>query len=400
MPRRFENRAEVETERLAKSDFRFSRAALLCMRAALPAALALGVSWSSEAVAQTTTSNTTITIGPNVGRRLPGADVGSEYHYRDARRWWINYDECLADEYFDFPIAVSNPKNRFEVWAGNGEDCGQKRSLQDMGQCWIVYSNDRPTDNFTASIPVRNIVAHIEDTVDVPMGVGQDVCEQSTDSDGLSVKLYFFISDGGTIVGTEKIWDPTNLGGLGFDLVGPEPPGNITLGMGENQLSVNLDNVQDEPDRERFAAFCAPGVFDDAFVPAPGLQPGCSAIDMALTPGARPAASLKCGEASETSDTITTDRGLPAGDVKNDVLYAIGVSGEDAVGNSGPLSSIECGSPQELYDFFELYGGAGGPGGGGFCSVSPGVPRSAPGALAMLGIAFATLAIRRRRSRA
>ena len=265
MPRRFENRAEVETERLAKSDFRFSRAALLCMRAALPAALALGVSWSSEAVAQTTTSNTTITIGPNVGRRLPGADVGSEYHYRDARRWWINYDECLADEYFDFPIAVSNPKNRFEVWAGNGEDCGQKRSLQDMGQCWIVYSNDRPTDNFTASIPVRNIVAHIEDTVDVPMGVGQDVCEQSTDSDGLSVKLYFFISDGGTIVGTEKIWDPTNLGGLGFDLVGPEPPGNITLGMGENQLSVNLDNVQDEPDRERFAAFWA--LVDDCLAP-------------------------------------------------------------------------------------------------------------------------------------
>ena len=386
----------MDAERFVASD-RFSRAALLCRRAALPAALALGLAWSSDARAQST-SNPTITIGPNVGRRLPDADVGSDYSYRNARRWWINYDECLADEVFDFPIAVSNPGNRFEVWAGN-ENCADKRSLQDRGQCWILYANERPNDNFTASIPVRNIVAHIEDTVDEPVDVGPEVCEQSSDSDGLSVKLYFFISDGGQLVGQEKTWDPQNLGGVGFDLVGPEPPGNITLGMGERQLSVNLGDVRDEPDRERFAAFCTPGVLDDGFIPAPGVQPGCSAIDMALAVGVRPAAALKCGEASETSDTITTDSGLPAGDLQNDVLYAIGVSGEDAVGNSGPLSSIECGTPEELHDFFELYGGAGGPGGGGFCSVSPGLPRSAPGALALLGMAFATLAVRRRRTR-
>jgi len=295
-------RSENRAARHFRNAFTLSGAQRACGRAGLLAALAIAGLWSADAGAQTNTT-TTITIGPIVGRRLPDQKIGDAYPYRNARRWWINYDECLLDEYFDFDIALTNPRNRFEVWAGN-EDCGAKRSLQDRGQCWILQSNDRPTDHFTISIPVRNIVAHIEDSVDVPMNVASNVCEQSSDSDGLAVKLYFFISDGGMLVGAQQVWDPTNLGGVGFDLVGPEPPGTVKVGMGDSQLSVNISDVVKEPDRDRFAAFCTPAAMDSPFIladagpPADAGAPTCSTPD--LTPGVRPSPAQKCGEASET----------------------------------------------------------------------------------------------------
>jgi len=86
--------------------------------------------------------------------------------------------------------------------------------------------------------------------------------------------------------------------------------------------------------------------------------------------------------------------------VRNETLYAVGVSGEDVVGNSGPLSMLACGMPKKLDDFFEVYGKANGPGGGGFCSVSPGLPRSAPGATLLLGVLLAAFGLRRGRNRA
>jgi hypothetical protein len=379
--RRSENRAACLGSELA-----LGKTARTWGRATLLAALAFGALWSADARAQT------ITIGTNVGRRLPDAKVGSDYNYRTARRWWINYDECQADEYFDFYLSLSEPRDRLEVWAGS-ENCAEKRNLQDHGQCWMVEANDRPTDNFTISVPVRNVVANRvgASSAEVPTGLDEDICAESTDVDGLQLKLYFFLQNGGQVVGTPQTWDAAAAGGVGFDLVGPEPPGSINIGMGENQLSVNLEDVQEESDRERFAAYCAPGVVDDTFIPAEGAAVACSTTE--LTVGARPSPGLKCGEASETSGSIITDINL-----QNDQLYAVGVSGQDVVGNAGPLSALACGTPKQLDDFFELYSGAGGPGGGGFCSIRPGASSSAPGAALLLGLALAALRARRARS--
>jgi hypothetical protein len=320
--------------------------------------------WSASASAQTPTTST-ITIGSDVRRRLSTDPIGYQgYNFRNARRWWINYDECLTDEYFDFYITLTNPQNRLEVWAGT-EDCGSKRALQDHGQCWIVASNDSPKQNFTVSVPVRNIVSNNVgvDSANIPdpEALGTGVCDQSTDSDGVQLKLYFFLQDGGQVVGSEVPWDPTSLGGVGYDMIGPEPPASITIGVGESQLAVNLEGVEPEPDRERFAAYCVAADPPDPnaeFVPA---EDALTCPTMQLTPGERPNSALKCGEANETSDTITTDHNLT-----NDQAYAIGVSGEDIIGNAGALSPLQCGIPKPLNDFFELYGKAGGPGGGGF----------------------------------
>lgn len=320
------------------------------------------------------------------------------YHFRDANRWWINWDECRANEYFDFYITLSDPRNRLEVWAGT-DDCGNTRSALDHGQCWLVAANDAPQYNFPVSVPVRLIVSNNngENSADLqdPDALGEEICDQSTDSDGVKLALYFFLQDGGKVVGTAQKWDPTNLGGVGYDMLGPAPPGAISIGMGESQLSVNLEQVDPTPDRERFAAYCSPIVPDENFVPEEGTD-ACATTE--LMPNARPNPNLKCGEANETSNTITTDRSLPGGKLQNDTLYAVAVAGEDLINNAGPLSPIACGTPKELDDFFELYRRANGPGGGGFCSVSPGLPRSAPGATALLGALLAAFGMRRRRS--
>lgn len=365
--------------------------------AALAALVIASGLWSVRGSAQTT-GTSTLTIGKNVGRRLPDAKVGSEYPYRNARRWWINYDECLHNEVFDFYLTVTNPMYQLEVWAGT-EDCGSKRSLQDHGQCWIVASDSSGALNVTVPVPVRRIVSnHVgADSAtlqDPDEELGTDVCGQSLDKSGVQLALYFFLQNGGQVVGTEQKWDPTNLGGVGYDMIGPAPPGSISTGMGENQLIVNLEDVQTDADRERFAAYCAPAVADDGtFVPSPDAPPTC--LTDQLTPGVRPDSTLKCGEANETSNAITTDANLV-----NDQLYAVGVSGQDIIGNAGPLSTLACGIPKPLKDFFELYGEAGGPGGGGFCNMSrPGGSHSPAAPIALFGGVFAAFAARRGRKR-
>jgi MYXO-CTERM domain-containing protein len=359
--------------------------------------LAFGWLASREAAAQTST----LSLDQNSIKRIRLNDpAGTNYPYRNARRWWVNYDECRNpnEEYFQFTLAVTTPGDPLEVWAGSGQDCAAVRVSDNRTQsCWIVATVARSEDPMTVKVPVRNIVARDVDTLTPPSGLGPEVCDGSTDNEGDSIKFYFFLQDGGqAVAGTTVTWDPAALGGTGFDLVGPDPPESITIGMGESQLSINLKDVDEESDRERFAAYCAPVQADETFIPTDGAA-ACATTD--LMANARPNPALKCGEASETSNTITTDSDLPGGDLVNDQLYAIGVSGEDIVGNSGPLSPISCGTPKPLDDFFELYKQNGGRGGGGFCSMSPG-SHSVPGATALLFALLAAFGIRRGRSRA
>jgi hypothetical protein len=101
----------------------------------------------------------------------------------------------------------------------------------------------------------------------------------------------------------------------------------------------------------------------------------------------------QCGEANEISSTIRTSR------LSNGVTYALAVAGEDALGNTGNISEIRCGTPRVLEDFYEVYTSQGGRGGGGFCNVAaPGASRLPLGwGLSLLGCAL-VLAARRRRS--
>ncbi|HEX3772685.1 MAG TPA: hypothetical protein VHV30_17520 [Polyangiaceae bacterium] len=83
----------------------------------------------------------------------------------------------------------------------------------------------------------------------------------------------------------------------------------------------------------------------------------------------------------------------------NGVQYNIAIAAVDALGNVGPLSTLECGTPKPVNDFWDLYKGDGGQAGGGFCALeAPGSPASSAVALGGLATIITALWRRRRRS--
>jgi len=399
--RRSENRAA----RLVEDVFTVLAGSRLWKSAALLLVLVLSVLRSSDALAQTQT----ITLG-RIGRYRPPDTDPNDFTYRSTRPWWISYEDCIANDVLVFPITVSSTSHRLEVWAGT-DNCADKRgNTTDHGQCWLVGSQEQLTRTFDVRVPVRNVVAQRFNSTTVPSNLTEDVCEGSTDTDGTQVTFYFLIEDGGKSVSSVTWTGSTQ--GTGFDLVGPDPPTGISIGMGERQLSISIGDITANDELQRLGLYCAKqgdGVESDTgdFISADaGTATTTPAPQECFTPllvgGKRPlfglaqelGIDLSCGQASKTSGTIRTKT------LDNDTTYAVGVAGEDLLGNPGVLSEIQCGTPRELKDFFELYKENGGRGGGGFCSFSPGVSRSAPGAGLLFGILFAALRVRRWKSRA
>ncbi|MEO8183015.1 MAG: hypothetical protein ABI895_29635, partial [Deltaproteobacteria bacterium] len=333
--------------------------------------------WSSAALAQTQI----ITLG-KIGRyRPPQTEADDNYGFRTARQWWISYEDCIANDVLVFPITVSDTSHRLEVWAGT-DNCAEKRgNTTDRGQCWLVASEDQLTRTFDVEVPVRNVVAQNFTAMTVPSDLTKDVCEGSTDADGTQVTFYFLIEDGGKAT-SSVTWTGAPQG-TGFDLVGPNPPTGISVGMGESQLSISIGKIIENDELQRLGLYCAPkgaGVEasdPDEFVANPDAGTAVAVVTPApnacftplLVGGQRPQfalaqqfnVDLSCGEASRTSDTVRTKT------LDNGTTYAIGVAGEDLLGNPGALSAIQCGTPQRLTDFFELYNQHGDRGGGGFC---------------------------------
>jgi hypothetical protein len=115
----------------------------------------------------------------------------------------------------------------------------------------------------------------------------------------------------------------------------------------------------------------------NASCPSPGLvQPN-------------PPARYRCGSASAGAT-----QGEATG-LQNGLNYAVAVATVDTLGNVGPLSEIECGTPRPVTDFFEAYRDAGGDAGGGFCAI--GHSRQSGALVFMLG-ALVMWIVRRRRA--
>jgi hypothetical protein len=375
----------------------------------------------ARAGAQTTTAAAAPVLTASQITRL------QPYRSTAARRYWISYADCVADDAFNFPLGLSDVSHRLEVWVGN-DDCAEKRGLNDRGQCWLVAANDRPMSPTTnISVPVRNVIRRNLESTDPPTNtLPESVCEGSTDPEGEKVTFYFLLVEGGKSVASTT-WTNGDEG-TGYDLVGPTPPGNISVGVGESQLAITLRSIGEETDRERFEAFCVPAGTTGAVLGDAGVAPSTSAArDDAGTfdfPGAavddvtgggtpdasaaaaaapaecftplmvagqRPPFGFSCGVADETSRTLRTGR------LANDTAYAVGVSGQDVLGNAGVLSSIQCGTPVVLEDFYERYVASGGLGGGGFCNLS-GPPRQV-NHRPLFGLGLLSLALLWRRGR-
>lgn len=366
-------------------------------------ALLVGLSWAREAAAQTNGGGAiSLNVNANGVRR-------SGTPFSQARPWWINRADCVSNQVLTFAPSLTDISMPLEIWVGS-DDCAARRGDDDRGQCWIVAREQSPDDRPTLTVPMRNVVARLRGSTLPPTELPPvSVCDQSTDPGGEPLTFYLMLVQGGQA--ESWITWTGDAEGTGFDTLGPAPPGAIDVGVGERQLSVSLDDVNDSEDLERFEAFCVPAGTDGPppVVPSVTATTGdagtgttsdgssspapADCFSPIIAEGARPPDGYSCGLVGKETSTILTD------ELVNETVYAVAVSGQDVHGNAGVVSDIQCGTPTELNDFFEVYNQNGGPGGGGFCNLSPSSTGGSRQPVAWLGLLFGGLLWRRVRSR-
>lgn len=376
--------------------------------------------WTLRAVAALTCL--WVTVLPDVSRAQtttgPSVTLGqaSFRFLRQVRRPdgqlpnWISRRDCLEDDpqFDDDPnfqratIRMSPNVRGFktgwslEVWAGSGVDCTDVNQRQGaVARCWLVgRAANANTAVVTIDIRPRK-VAGGRDTMDLADdAVSADVCNQEVQ---LPITFYLMLIDGGgNIQGTVARWENTSL-----DLLGPTAPTELRAGIGEEALVAHwtVPVAGDQDDIDGFAVYCdVAGGTPAGMGGGGGLggngndgsgTPGCSSSR--LIPGQLPPLDLQCARAGGRGT-----REARAGGLENGVTYAIAVAGVDRVGNSGRLSPLACGVPQEVTTFYEAYREAGGVGGGGFCAWGPPVP---VGNFAAGAVGLALLWLRRRAKR-
>jgi hypothetical protein len=439
----------VETPARAGSRARSRGASALARALVGGLALAGALCGARQAAAQTNTSTSTtststtspltplrsqngvITMYPNnqgIDRKRPA--------YTQTRPWWISYDDCISKDgdngdVFTFSLSTTSSNDNLEIWAGT-ENCATNRNnLSLIGQCWMVGFKNLNEDTVQVDVPVRNVLARRTGVASLPGPLGEDVCDNSTEVNGEAISWYFMVVKGGQAA-EYFAWNGAP-GGTGIDVVGPSPPGAISVGVGESQLTIKMRNVPTDATRERYEAFCVPADttyaslgLADAGVSSSGgvasLLDGGIDLDAStsgtstsgisdaaaapsecptdlLVSGQRPPpitqSQFSCGTTNSISGTLRT-----SGRLANNRSYAVAVSGQDVLGNAGAISTIQCGTPIVLQDFYELYSSRGGPGGGGFCSFSPERRSTGAGSAGLVVLVLAGLGWRRSRGRA
>jgi hypothetical protein len=360
-------------------------------------------------------------------------------------RLMISRSDCLAGDVLSFAITVADyAGTNFEVWAGEGTgDCRDQLARTGTNPtCWRVFQGTPASNTPTIPIRVQDIAAKkIPDSTNA--GTDADCTSKTGGSAPEGITLWFLF-----------IQSLTNQGGASWatklDLLGPNPPIGISLGVESTALKVSWAQNTD-PDVNGYYLYCDPPpgtpsststVFDagsgntsggaseascpdatavaspddasddaadaedagatEACVPTtttPAAEGGTSGgicNTSHFTPNQPPdlgIAAYKCGEAgkSETGTTI--------GNLTNGVSTTVTIAAIDAVLNVGPLSGVQCETPQFVNGFDEIYRQAGGTAGGGFCSLSAQPRRRGGGAF--LGVFLAVLVTwgGRRRSR-
>ncbi len=391
---------------------------------------ALGL-WPASGAAQTVgasiainhTSQSTFLADAN------GKQFSHAYTPSTTQLLWVNKKECQQNLTYQVSVTATGIQGLpIEVWASQpGTDCSSQLNRYNTPICWRVFKDIAQNGTYTIPIRVEDIVAQkpIPDpTAPKYIATASDcnIAALTVPSGGISIALYFYVFSGlanGTPTYSDS-WDQ-----FGFDLVGPNPPATVTVGLADSELHLHWTSVLD-PDRAGFHIYCAPGgaVIDvDSGLNSGGAAStggGATATGgIATTAGGTggssstavpqadagvenpqcPNTAIAAGKQppdnispSGTASTITATDAYATG-LNNGTNYACAISVIDVMGNDGPLSQNVCGNPQPVNDLFTAYRKAGGKGGGGFCSI--GRPGSAIGQMIPLAC-LALLALRRR----
>lgn len=151
---------------------------------------------------------------------------------------WINRADCIANEQLTFAIGLSNFAGYYlETWAGAASCSDPTTRTGSAPTCWLVYRFPPPaslTNNtLNVTIRARDIVgqqfSYQGDPGTVPVAP-ESVCD-STSNPGEAIVLDFMLVQGTTQAGTIGEWTD-----MGFDIVPPDPPTQVSAGVGDTRL--------------------------------------------------------------------------------------------------------------------------------------------------------------------
>lgn len=281
------------------------------------------------------------------------------------------------------------------------------------------------------------------------------VCEKTTSMPPTQVYLQVMAFNGTNVIGYSSGSTTTGTTGeqiislsTSYDIAGPNAPTGLSVGAGNQLLIAKFaaSGATSTADFKGYRAYCFPGpASTSGALSTKGTDGGLDVLDDAMDDAASDtgvtdagATASDTGAVSDTgaaSDTGVVVEGCPSGypfvagelpspdldkyicgdesttatgelkiskfsngeRLTNGVAYAIALGTTDRQGNSGPLSTVACGTPKETDDFFTVYRRAGGTAGGGWCSYGAGA--SAPFGIAGSVFAFALVARLARRVR-
>lgn len=360
-------------------------------------------------------------------QKIDATQIRRQQPRREANNfpYWVSQSDCLADDVITFKVQVTTPNtDNLEVWAG-AADCTQPTQRQGTtATCWRVFS--KGVTKSPADIPIR-----AQDLVAEHSEVKGDSNVDGTKADCVpkyqKLGLYFmYVNDSGQVSSNSITFNDS-----GVDTEGPNTPTVTAVLASDKRLIVNWEN-NNPTEFAGYKIYCSEvtetetetasngltlldgaivdgSVFDTSSTNSTSITAstsdtpvtGSSASDTAATSsssnvedagdaaaaqsdggattedgvagcggdalkeGTFPSMDLECGTVSTYSSTTGYAKGLI-----NGRAYAVGIAAKDRLGNESKLSNVECGSPRDVYTFYEDYREAGGGGGGGFCSLA------------------------------
>lgn len=260
----------------------------------------------------------------------------------------INLADCLTDDKIGLVLELAEYQPyELQIWAGTACDQVSSRPPSATATCWLLYNEQPTVPVSTAYFSVRELLRGRTEGESGGNGTSANVPECtliSTASAAQVLNTYVMLLDPNNSVVAAATWQAT------FKLRAPPPPEVVSVGSGDEQLSVNLEpsTLADQAVRS-VELYCDPAPNDsnaaaNAQVASGGsgaFIPMCSP-SAELVPGADASSlqHLRCGSAPVITSAAVTDRLI------NGVSYNIAAASVDTYGNIGPLSGVACQVPQ------------------------------------------------------
>jgi hypothetical protein len=264
----------------------------------------------------------------------------------------INYNDCNSDIHLQFTGNVSGLPctDTMQIWAGT-TDCtatSARQANSGAAHCWPVTGTVALQTAFTLNIRAEDLVAFISNSEPpstyAPQGA-KTACRSQIAPGVVSLGVYFMAmeADGLTMDGTPAMYS------LDVALVGPDPPTNLTAGVGENLIVASWTPSIDST-IQGFNVYCQ--------------DQGANGGDAGLLEAGLPEATLIC---PDTGPTVAGDAeagtSTPAA---TDACVSVNMVGTGAAGGATCVSNV-------LVDQFQI-GASLSTDGGEAGIVSPVVP--------------------------